>query len=357
MSIFKKMIYILISLLIIIILGVFAFVNQTSFGRTPRGERLARIKQSAHYKNGHFENELPTTTMTGDKSTIRAMWEFLTVHPKNLRPDKPVPNVKTDLNNLPKDKDFIVWFGHSAYLLQLAEKRILVDPALLSGSPVSFFNKPYDGTDLYKPEDMPDVDFLVISHDHWDHLDYETVKALQNRIGHIITPLGVGEHFEYWGFNKNKIIELDWHEKSLQDGFTFHCLPARHFSGRGLIPNKALWGSFIVQTPNGKTVYIGGDSGYSIHFKWIGEYFPNINLAILENGQYNKDWNQIHTMPHELTKEMQELKAKTYITVHHLKYTLSKHSWDEPLKVEQEAAKQANVNLEVLTIGQPAEIK
>lgn len=357
MSILQKMIYTLFILLVVLVLGVAAFVNQPSFGRNPHGERLARIQKSDHYKNGHFENELPTTTMTGDKSTVRALWEFLTVRPKNLRPDGPIPAVKTDLHALPQDKDFIVWFGHSAYLLQLSGKRILVDPSLLSGSPVSFFNRPYQGTDLYKPEDMPDIDFLIISHDHWDHLDYKTVKALQKRIKYVVTPLGIGEHFEYWGFDKKQLAELDWHNTFNMDGFEITCLPARHFSGRGFIPNKTLWGSFIVKTPAHKTIYIGGDSGHSTHFQQIGKKYPNITLAILENGQYDEDWNQIHTMPRELAQEMRELRAQTYVTVHHSKYTFAKHAWDEPLKVEKDAAQQANAHLEVLTIGKPLEIK
>src|SRR5699024_5550636 len=120
-------------------------------------------------------------------------------------------------------------FGHSSYLIQTGGKRILVDPVFCMASPVSFVNKPFKGTELYTPDDMPDIDYLVISHDHWDHLDYNTVKKLQNRIGTVICPLGVGEHFEYWGFDKERIIELDWNENArLAPGFVMHCLPARH---------------------------------------------------------------------------------------------------------------------------------
>ena len=353
----KKMFIFLLGLIVVLAIGTAVFVNQTSFGRNPRGNRLERIQKSPHYKNGQFQNELPTTVMTGNKGMVRSMWEFLTKKRPNLRPDSPIPSVRTDLKNLPKDKDYIVWFGHSSYLLQLSGKRILVDPTLISGSPVSFVSKPYEGTNIYKPADMPDIDLLVISHDHWDHLDYKTVTALQNRISRVITPLGIGEHFEYWGFPIGKITEMDWYESLVADGFNFYCLPARHFSGRGLVRNKTLWGSFIVQTPDNKTIYIGGDSGYSTHFKWIGEHYPNITLAILENGQYDDDWNQIHTMPKQLAQEMKELGAKTYVTVHHSKYTLSNHTWDAPLVAEKEAAEDAHANLQVLTIGQPYEIK
>ena len=353
---FKRIMTILFYVFVLLVLVVTAFVNQKSFGKLPQGKRLELIKKSPNYKNGQFQNELPTTVMTGKESSLKATWKFLTDKPKNTEPTSPIPSVKTDLTKLSRDNDFIVWFGHSSYLLQVNGKRFLVDPVFIQGSPVSFINKPYPGTDIYKPKDMPDFDFLIISHDHWDHLDYFTIKQLKEKINDIVVPLGVGEHFEYWNFDSDKITELDWYQATKIDDITFYCLPARHFSGRSFFRNKSLWASFIVEFPNGKTVYIGGDSGYGPHFKYTGEHFPDIDLAILENGQYNQDWNQIHTMPEELTKEMQELNAKRYVTVHHLKYTLSKHSWDDPLNAEINAAKQANKDLLVLTIGKPEEI-
>ena len=356
MRIFKRVMSILFYVCVLFVLCVTAFVNQKSFGKLPSGNRLELIKQSPNYKDGKFQNELPTTVMTGKSGSFKATWKFLTDKPENTEPPQPIPSVKTDLATLPKDKDFIVWFGHSSYLLQVNGTKILVDPVLIQGSPVSFINKPYPGTDIYKPQDMPEVDFLVISHDHWDHLDYFTVKELKSKVKNIVVPLGVGEDFEYWNFSSNNITELDWYTDTEINGTKFYCLPARHFSGRSFFRNKTLWASFVVEFSNGKKVYIGGDSGYGPHFKYIGEHFPNIDLAILENGQYNQDWNQIHTMPEELGIEMQELNAEKYVTVHHLKYTLSKHSWDDPLKAEEQAAKNSNKDLLVLTIGKPEEI-
>lgn len=353
---FKRIMIILFYIFLLVVLGIMAFINQKSFGKLPSGERLKLIKQSPNYKNGQFKNEISTTVMTGKESSIKAMWKFLTNKPKNTEPSQPIVSVKADLNSLPKDKDFIVWFGHSSYLLQVNGTKILVDPVLVQGSPVKFINKPYPGSDIYKPNDIPEVDFLIISHDHWDHLDYATIKQIHNKVKNIVVPLGVGEHFQYWKVNLNKITELDWYKDTEINSIKFYCLPARHFSGRSIFRNKSLWASFVVEFGNGKKVYIGGDSSYGPHFKYIGTHFSNIDLAILENGQYNQDWNQIHTMPEELGLIMQELNAKKYITVHHLKFTLSKHSWDEPLHVEQEASKQANKELLVLTIGKPQEI-
>lgn len=339
---------------IVIVLGVavVAFINQPAFGRLPQGERLEKIEHSPHYKNGEFQNIHPTTLMTSDKGRLRSMWDFLISRPDGLNPDVPVPAIKSDLKNLGDDSNVMVWFGHSSYLLQLSGKRILVDPVFCMASPVSFVNKPFKGTDIYKPEDMPDIDYLVISHDHWDHLDYQTVIRLKDRIRKVICPLGVGEHFEYWGFDKGNIIELDWYESALPDEtFTVRCLPARHFSGRGLTSNKTLWASFLLETPSYK-VYMGGDSGYDTHFEEIGNQYPDIDLAILENGQYNEGWRNIHTMPQYLGQAAKDLKARKVVTVHHSKYALARHRWDEPLKNEIEMAKENSLELIVPVIGQ-----
>lgn len=343
---------IVIGIVVVVVAVGIVFVNQPSFGRLPQGERLERIKSSPHYKNGAFENLSPTTLMTSDKGRLQGLWEFVFAKKDGLVPDKPIPVIKTDLKELDRDSNLMMWFGHSSYLMQLDGKRILVDPVFCMASPVSFVNKPFKGTDIYKPEDMPDIDYLVISHDHWDHLDYQTVKRLKDRVRKVICPLGVGEHFEYWEFDKERLVELDWQENAkLDSGFMVHCLPARHFSGRGLTSNQSLWASFLVETPTRK-VYIGGDSGYDSHFARIGKQFPGIDLAILENGQYNEGWKYIHTMPRYLGQAAKDLKAKKIITVHHSKYALARHRWDEPLENEIKAAKEDSLNLFVPVIGQ-----
>ncbi len=348
-------IYIILGMIIVACVATVLFINQPSFGRLPQGERLERIKQSPNFHNGQFHNLQPTQMMTSKHSRWEAMLRFLTDKPQRTIPDKPIDAVKIDMRSLPTDSNLIVWFGHSSYLLQLSGRRFLVDPVFYNAAPVSFVNKPFPGTDIYKPSDLPDrIDYLVISHDHWDHLDYQTVKELRNRVGKVICPLGVGEHFEYWGYDKSQLVELDWNESSeLESGFNVHCLPARHFSGRGLQSNRTLWASFMLCTPS-LTTFIGGDSGYGPHFKDISTHFPHIDLAILENGQYNEDWKYIHTMPHELGKAAQDLGADRIITVHHSKYALSRHPWNEPLKNEQDAARDYHLNLIILRIGLPA---
>lgn len=198
----------ILGIALLLVVTIFVFINQPSFGRTPRGERLERIKQSPNYRNGEFQNLHETTLMTSDRGRFAGILEILFRKIEGLRPDQPVNAIKTDLRQVGRDKEMLVWFGHSSYLIQTGRKRILVDPVFCMASPVSFVNKPFKGTDIYKPEGMPDIDYLIISHDHWDHLDYNTVKKLRDRIGTVICPLGVGEHFEYWGFDKNRLWNL-----------------------------------------------------------------------------------------------------------------------------------------------------
>ena len=343
---------IIVGIVAVAVIVGFVFVNQPSFGRAPQGERLERIKKSPHYKDGEFRNLHSTMMMTSQKGRLGAFWGFLFKQETDLRPEKEIPVIKTDLSTISKDENVLVWFGHSSYLIQTGGKRILVDPVFCMASPVSFVNKPFKGTELYTPDDMPDIDYLVISHDHWDHLDYNTVKKLKDRIGAVICPLGVGEHFEYWGFDKERLIELDWNEDAnLAPGFMIHCLPARHFSGRRLTANQSLWASFLLEAPSQK-IYIGGDGGYDTHYAEIGNRFPGIDLAILENGQYNEEWSLIHLMPQYMAQTARDLKAKRVLTVHHSKYALAKHRWDEPLKNAEEMKNKDSLNVLIPEIGE-----
>ena len=179
----------ILGIALLLVVTIFVFINQPSFGRTPRGERLERIKQSPNYRNGEFQNLHETTLMTSDRGRFAGILEFLFRKIEGLRPDQPVNAIKTDLRQVGRDKEMLVWFGHSSYLIQTGGKRILVDPVFCMASPVSFVNKPFKGTDIYKLEDMPDIDYLIISHDHWDHLDYNILNigdSTKNRLWNLI---------------------------------------------------------------------------------------------------------------------------------------------------------------------------
>ncbi|MDO4881376.1 MAG: MBL fold metallo-hydrolase [Capnocytophaga sp.] len=323
------MVYTLIIIVGVIAVGATWFLNTAPFGKLPSRERLLRIEKSPNYKNGKFVNLENTPQLTSDKSFFRNIYEFLFVDGKDTSPMEKMPAEQTNLETIPDNT--MVWFGHSSYFMKIDNKKILIDPVFYSASPFPFMIKPFDMEYNYSPADIPEIDLLIITHDHWDHLDYKTMQELKPRIKKILCTLGVGEHFEHWGFRAEQITELDWNEQATIDGMHFTCLPTRHFSGRGLNGAKTLWGSYMLESQD-KTIYIGGDSGYGKHFAEIGKQFQNIDLAILENGQYNQDWRHIHTLPEELQKVMKDLRAKQYFTGHNSKFKLAKHSWYAPIE-------------------------
>ncbi|TDQ56491.1 L-ascorbate metabolism protein UlaG (beta-lactamase superfamily) [Mesocricetibacter intestinalis] len=350
----KNIFIALILLIAFVLIGAYWFMHSKPFGRYPEGERLQRVESSPNYHQGEFRNLSPKaqSTQTTKKPRWQVFYEFLFEQRENLRPQQKLPGIKTDLKALPADRNFFVWFGHSSYLLQLEGKRFLVDPVLVAGSPLSFINKMFEGSNLYGPQDMPSIDYLIITHDHWDHLDYEAVTALQPKVGRVITGLGVGAHLEYWGYPADKIIELDWDQQVRLEGeFRVTALPAQHFSGRDLTRNKTLWASFMLQTPH-ENIYIGGDSGYGDFYRDIGRRFPHISLAIMENGQYNQDWSNIHILPEQLLQAIRDLNPQRVIGVHNSKFALSKHPWKEPLEKLFRGAQQQGFNLFTPMIGE-----
>lgn len=323
---------ILLGLILIIAISTYFYTRLPKFGKAPSGKRLEKLQQSPNYRDGKFQNIHYTPDLTKGYSMPGIMFDMLFKNHPRRKPIDSIPSVKTDLLNLPADSNILVWFGHSSYFMQIEGKRFLVDPVFSgNASPLPNTTKSFKGADIYSVADLPNIDYLVISHDHYDHLDYETIIALKEKVDKVICGLGVGEHFEYWGYAPEKLIEKDWHEQiDLGNGFVLNTVPGRHFSGRGFTRNNTLWTSYVLETPKAK-IFIGGDSGYDTHFKEIGNKFGPIDLAILENGQYNVAWQAIHTLPHETVQAAKDLKAKRFFPVHSSKFMLAMHQWDDPL--------------------------
>ena len=349
-----KALLIILSILLILVAVAVAIFNHPAFGRRMSKERKARIEASPHWRDGMFQNEKPTPQFTGDKSVSAMLWEFIVHRPKDRVPTEAIPAVKTDLRTLPTDKDWLVWFGHSSYLFCLNGKRYLVDPLLKMEFPTSVIMKPFKGTDIYSPDDIPEIDVLIITHEHWDHLDYATLRDIKDKVKQVICPLGVAEYLEYWKYDKSIITEMDWYETHNSQLLTLNskitCLPSRHFSNRLFGRNQTLWASFMVED-GGRKVYIGGDGGYDSRFQRIREQFGTVDLALLENGQYNNDWKYIHSTPEGLEQAILDLQAHQVFTVHHDKFALAKHPWYEPDSVAQAIAKQHAIHLLDKPIG------
>jgi len=322
-------------------------------GKSPSGKHLEKLKQSPNYKKSAFQNLSDTPMKPDDISYWKIMKEFIHKN-KNTAPPGLLPSVKTDLTNLNSSKPIIVWFGHSSYFIRIENKNFLIDPVFSgNAAPLSFMIKAFPGSNIYRPEDMPAIDYLILTHDHYDHLDFKTVRKLRNKVNKIYCSLGVSSHLKYWGFDINKITEMDWWDSiQLDKNISLTAAPARHFSGRGIKRGQTFWSSFILKTKD-HNLYLGGDSGYDSHFKEIGDKYGPFDIAILEAGQYNAMWPLIHMMPEETVQAAVDLKATSLLPVHWGKFTLALHAWDEPIKRVLEKAESLNMKVYSPKIGQP----
>ena len=346
--------------ILLIFLVLYLFLQDARFGKAPAGERLVRIQKSPNYKNGKFENVNFTPDLTEGYTMLGVLYEFLFKKTERRIPVDQIPSVKTDLLNLPIDLDILVWFGHSSYFIQIEGKRILIDPVFSgNASPIAGTTKSFKGSDVYTVDDLPEIDYLLITHDHYDHLDYKTILKLRPKTNQIVCGLGVGSHLESWGFPTQKIIEKDWYETiELDENIALHTAPTRHFSGRGFKRCNTLWLSYILETKDFK-MYLGGDSGYGTHFAEIGNRFGPFDIALIDKGQYDIKWKYIHNSPEDVIQAAKDLKTKKLFPVHSSKFPLANHAWDEPLKrvTELNSALENPIPLVTPMIGELVELK
>ncbi len=350
----KRSMIIALCVLILLAAGVWLFMQTAVFGSAPTADRLRRVQASKNYRDGSFQNPVPTDVMRPGAS----YWNWVGDNfrkPADLEPKQPLPSVKTDLNALTDKATSIVWFGHSSYLIKSGQTTVLVDP-VFSGhaSPVALFGKAFPGTSTYGVADIPPIDLLIITHDHYDHLDYETLVALRDKVKRVITSLGVGAHLERWGYDPTRITELDWDESvDVSEGFSVTAVPARHFSGRGVKRGQSLWSAFVLDL-NAQRLFLGGDSGYGPHFARIGQQYGPFDFALLECGQYGRDWPSIHMFPEELPQAARDLNTRVLMPVHWGKFALAFHPWNEPIRLLTKAMNPADsIQLTTPKIGEP----
>lgn len=337
----------------IITVGFLGFLQHPQFGQKATGARLERMKASPNFKNGVFVNQEFTPSLTEGYSFPKILFDFVFKKNPLASPLEPIPAHEVDFSTLNKEDHLLLWFGHSSYYLQMEGRNYLIDPVFSdNASPLPGSNLAFEGTDIYAPDDFPDIDVLLITHDHYDHLDYKTILKLIPKVSMVVCGLGVGAHLERWGFRAEQIHEHDWNTTiSLSAGEKIHILPARHFSGRTFRRNTTLWVSFLIETSQRK-IFVGGDSGYGKHFAEIGQQFGSIDLAILENGQYNEAWHAIHTLPEETLQAAKDLNASRVLPVHAAKFSLSRHAWNEPFTEITRHNKVFNLRLITPMIGQ-----
>lgn len=356
--IFKYMFVSFVALTVCLVIGACVLLNHPKFGKTPEETRLAAIRKSSHFVDGEFRNLIDTPKFTKEESRFSIIRNRLMNPPKRLTPEMAIPSVKTDLKALDPITDVVVWLGHSSYYIQLGGKRILLDPVLSDhAAPLPFLNKAFDGTNIYAAEDMPEIDYLLISHEHWDHLDYPTAKALKEKVDRIVCPLGVGAYFELWGYDTGKISEGDWYDQfDFGDGININVLPARHYSSRLLKQNQTLWAGFALESAV-RRLFFSGDSGYGPHFAEIGRRFGGFDFAALDCGQYNERWAYIHMNPEEAVRAAKDLNAATLLPSHVGRFTIAMHAWDDPFIRIAVASKGDGQRLLTPVIGEPVQLE
>ncbi len=351
----KKSLISIILILILLFISVYLFISfHPTFGTSPKGVRLVQVQNSPNFKNGKFQNLEETPILTTNKPTILLFWENL-IKPKNdsLIPQKSIPVEKTNLHEIDINKDVIIWLGHSSYYVQINKRRILIDPILSkNASPLPFGNNGFKGTDIYSVDDIPSIDYLLITHNHYDHLDYNTMKDLKNKVSSVLVPLGIGDYFVLWGYDSERVIDLDWYEsvESKDSYLSVMFTPARHYSSRTFSRFDSLWGGYIIKT-NSKSLFFSGDSGYGKHFKEIGDNFGPFNFVALDSGQYNEQWRYMHMRPEEAIQASLDLNADIFIPSHIGRFALAQHDWREPFNILKKEGIDKNFNILIKKIG------
>ncbi len=328
-----------------------AFVNfSPELGAAPNKTETKEKAKASHYKDEKFINEQETKT----SFSIKDSWELLKKKLASkaiIKPEHEFETVKMSkemFKNRPDTLQRITWLGHSTALIEIDGKTIITDPIFSSSpSPIpGIVGKRFSKDMPIEIKNLPEIDVVLISHDHYDHLDRKSIKELDRKTKKFIMPLGVDAHLLRWGIDPDKMEILDWDEMATYANLDFYCTPAQHFSGRGLKSCNTLWCSWVIHSPSAK-LFFSGDSGYSPHFKAIGHQHGPFDLALIECGQYNEAFAQIHMMPEESVQAALDLKAKTMMPIHWAAFALSLHDWNDPVI---RASKKANlIDLELTT--------
>ena len=341
------------TVILCVVVSVLFVLYAPVFGGSQSPESLERIKHSRNFVEDKFVNQLATSVSARSPNTKTSIMDWV-FQQDDKNPTEPLPSRLFDPDILTEGK--FVWLGHSTLLMKINSVVIMTDPVFNRASPVPVIGSPFAVQNLISIDDLPAVDAVIISHDHYDHLDYQAIKVLLKRVDHFFVPLGVKAHLERWGVASTNISELDWYESEVYHGVRLTLAPARHFSGRGLWDrNSTLWGSWIISSKT-LNVYFSGDSGYSDTFRTIGQRYGPFDIAFLENGAYNLDWAQIHMMPEEVVQASIDLNARVLFPIHWSKFDLALHPWDEPAIRLTKEARNRNVAVATPLIGEAFDV-
>ncbi len=351
--------WIILASVLILIVAIRLFISlNPQFGAKPDETEIEKYSHSPQWTGKIFENQIETVMDMGPSKIPGVLWKQL-FDRKGRTPEKPLPIVPFDSNEWNKDDHpKFVWYGHSVLLLKLNGKNFLIDPMLGSdAAPVApFAIKRFSTNTLDIINDLPPLDAILITHDHYDHLDLASIKKLKGKSKHWFVALGVKRHLTKWGINTENIQEFDWWDKTSFEGIEITFTPSRHFSGRGLGDRtKSLWGGFSFISEDYR-VYWSGDGGEGPHFKEVGEKLGPFDWAFMEDGQYNELWHAIHMYPEEAVIAGMEAKAKVLAPVHWAGFPLALHHWKDPIERFVSEAQKQNQKISTPQIGEIVEM-
>ena len=345
--------WLMIVILILLLCAYLFLTFAPTFGGKPDAKTQEKISASKYFNGEIFKNLVPTkidTTSEASPSLLSVLYRL--VNPEaNKNPTDQLVTQKLNLHQQPLDNDQLVWLGHSSVLFRTDDLTIMTDPVFHRASPVPIGGKAFAMQHTPQIDDMPKIDAVIISHDHYDHLDHRAIQKLNEKVAHFYVPLGIKAHLQRWGVSDEKITEMDWYEEIQLNNTRVVFTPSRHFSGRALDRNKTLWGSWVVKSPN-MSLYFSGDGGYSPEFAKIGEQFGPFDIALMEDGAYNADWAQIHMFPEQSVQAAVDLNAKAILPIHWGKFDLSLHQWRDPIERAQKAIEDKPVTLTTPMIGE-----
>jgi L-ascorbate metabolism protein UlaG (beta-lactamase superfamily) len=342
-----------IILLVLVIATFLVITFSPQFGNTPSKEQKAEFEKLDNYEKGKFVNQIETVMNIRIGKMLKQMFG----PSENRSPEKDIDPLEIDsldIVNWKSAEARLTWFGHSAFLLEINDKIILIDP-MLGERPAPFSwtgPKRYSNDLPIAIEKLPAIDAVILSHDHYDHLDYGSIIKLKAKTQKFYTALGVGSHLVRWGVDPEKIEELNWWDETQLDEIKLTCTPSRHFSGRSLFDrNATLWCSWIINTDS-SNIYFSGDGGYGPHFKEIGERYGPFDISLMECGQYNEQWQAIHMMPEETVQAAIDVRSKLLLPIHWGAFTLAFHEWTDPVERAKKAADSLGMPITTPAIGQ-----
>lgn len=339
--------------IIVILIGVYVLFMKVYpvFGRRPSKVDMRRFGQSPQYAHNKFENPVPAMMNMSFGTTLGILRDMIKGSP-HRRPKSPLPMEKPQFSM--SGDTSVTWFGHSASLLTIDGKALLLDPMFgRTPSPFPWVGKNrYSGGIPFEIAELPQIDAVILSHDHYDHLDYGSIMKIKHLVKRFLVPLGVGAHLIRWGVPAAKIEEHDWWEEMSFEGLEIACTPANHFSGRSTNDRGAtLWCSWVIKGEN-SSIFFSGDSGYTPHFKKIGDKYGPFDLTLMECGQYDERWADIHLMPEETVQAHLDVRGKVMLPIHWGAFTLAIHDWYDPVTRAAKAAEAKGVKMVTPLIGQ-----